>query len=147
MVMSLLPFPQTLVALAQFGYPLVCYLEKAKSNAPIKDLEYVQWTMYWVICAIWMFIESTFLFFLVDNFPLYSEIKLVFILWLVHPDYLGAAYLWYGKLQPLHKKLDDEHYAKVIGILEKAKVPEGVRSAPVQASNKEEVIEGMLKGK
>mmetsp|Transcript_87287 Transcript_87287/g.260389 ORF Transcript_87287/g.260389 Transcript_87287/m.260389 type:complete len:148 (+) Transcript_87287:96-539(+) len=147
MPISILPFPQTLVALAQFGYPLVCCIEKAKASAPIRDLEYVHWTMYWVICAVWMFVESTFLFFLVDYFPLYLEIKLVFFVWLLHPDYLGAAYLWYGKLQVLHKKLDDQHYDKIVGALEQAKMPEAAKATPHQASDKAEVIEGMLKSK
>mmetsp|Transcript_50418 Transcript_50418/g.134822 ORF Transcript_50418/g.134822 Transcript_50418/m.134822 type:complete len:148 (-) Transcript_50418:133-576(-) len=147
MVISLLPFPQTVVALAQFGYPLVCYLEKAKSSTPLRDLDYVQWTMYWVICAVWMLLEWNLLFFLVDYLPMYLELKLVFFTWLVHPDYLGAAYLWYGPLQPIHKKLDDQHYAKVVGALERAKVPDAARTQPVEASNKEEVIEGMLKSK
>uniref|UniRef100_A0A7S2AEQ7 HVA22-like protein n=1 Tax=Alexandrium andersonii TaxID=327968 RepID=A0A7S2AEQ7_9DINO len=147
MVISILPFPQTLVAFAQFGYPLVCYLEKAKSGATLRDLDYVQWTMYWVICAVWMFLEWNLLFFLVDYFPLYLELKLVVLTWLLHPEYLGAAYLWYGKLQKLHKPLDEGHYSKIIGAMEKAKVPEAAKSKPVEASNKEEVIEDMLKSK
>merc|ERR1719369_1482843 len=104
MVISLLPFPQTLVTLAQYVYPAVCYAEKAKSDALMTDLDYVQWTMYWVICALWEFLESTFFWYLIDYCPLYLEMKLVVFLWLVHPDYLGAAYLWYGKVQPIHKE-------------------------------------------
>mmetsp|Transcript_13427 Transcript_13427/g.37142 ORF Transcript_13427/g.37142 Transcript_13427/m.37142 type:complete len:148 (-) Transcript_13427:80-523(-) len=147
MVLSLLPFPHMVVALAQFGYPLVCLIEKAKSSAPLRDLDYVQWTMYWVICALWTFVETTFLWFVVDYFPLFLELKLVFFAWLLHPDYLGAAYLWYGKLQPIHKKLDDQHYANIIGILERAKVPDVAKAQPPTSSDKKEVIERELKGK
>merc|ERR1719414_310476 len=103
--------------------------------------------MYCVICALWTFLETTVLWFLVDYCPLYPDLKLVFFVWLVHPEYLGASWLWYCKLQPVHKKLDDQYYAKVIGALETAKVPESLKTQPPVDSNKDLVVEGLLKNK
>merc|ERR1719510_2018763 len=96
--------------------------------------DYVLWTIYWIICALWMFVESTFLWFLVDCFPFFLEIKLVFFLWLMHPNYKGAAYLWHTHIKPLHKQLDNEHYKKFEKCLEIPKMPEAAKTQPVVAS-------------
>jgi len=48
-------------------------------------------------------IEHNFLFLLVDYLPLYLEMKSLSFLWLVHPQYLGAAWIWFGKLKALYE--------------------------------------------
>eukprot|EP00927_Polykrikos_kofoidii_P057839 TRINITY_DN52050_c0_g1_i1.p1 TRINITY_DN52050_c0_g1~~TRINITY_DN52050_c0_g1_i1.p1 ORF type:complete len:140 (-),score=22.68 TRINITY_DN52050_c0_g1_i1:62-481(-) len=125
MAMSLMPWPFTLVALVQFGYPMLCTLDMLKPSAAIpSDLEYAQWSVYWVACVLWMFLENYLFWWLVDYLPLFLEIKLVVFLWLVHPQYKGAAYLWYAKIQAAHKKWDDENYQKIANVLSKAKTDE-----------------------
>jgi len=100
---------------------------------------------YWVICILWVNIETNFLWFLVDYVPLFLELKLAFFVWLTHPEYKGAAYLWFAHIKPLHKKFDDEHYVKIIGALEKAALPEAAKAnTHVETNNKEEVIADVL---
>eukprot|EP00401_Gymnodinium_catenatum_P081183 CAMPEP_0117535462 /NCGR_PEP_ID=MMETSP0784-20121206/40947_1 /TAXON_ID=39447 /ORGANISM="" /LENGTH=131 /DNA_ID=CAMNT_0005331989 /DNA_START=123 /DNA_END=518 /DNA_ORIENTATION=+ len=122
MALSMLPFPHVLVALVQFGYPLLCSLETMKKSK-IGDLEYAQWTVYWVVCAIWMLAESQALWFAIDYVPLFLELKLTIFLWLVHPSYKGAAYVWYAKLETLHKKWDAEVYPRIMSGLSVAGKP------------------------
>mmetsp|Transcript_1667 Transcript_1667/g.3926 ORF Transcript_1667/g.3926 Transcript_1667/m.3926 type:complete len:151 (+) Transcript_1667:62-514(+) len=147
MAISIMPFPHLAVALAQFGYPLVCYLDKFdKGSAP--NEEFAQWTTYWVLCAIWMFVESNFLWFLLDYFPLFLELKLLGILWLVHPDYKGAAYFWYAHLKPIHKKYDEAFYPKLVNFVESAHFPEAAKVQGMCSDtnvDNDEVIESMLK--
>eukprot|EP00927_Polykrikos_kofoidii_P016918 TRINITY_DN17684_c0_g1_i1.p2 TRINITY_DN17684_c0_g1~~TRINITY_DN17684_c0_g1_i1.p2 ORF type:complete len:194 (-),score=23.17 TRINITY_DN17684_c0_g1_i1:54-554(-) len=125
MVMSLLPWPFTLVALVQFGYPLLCTLDVLKpSSAANRDLDYVQWSVYWVACVLWMTLESNLFWWLPDYVPLYLEMKLVVFLWLVHPHYKGAAYLWYAKIQAPHKAWDAHVHPMITNMFTKAKLPE-----------------------
>mmetsp|Transcript_22202 Transcript_22202/g.66440 ORF Transcript_22202/g.66440 Transcript_22202/m.66440 type:complete len:154 (-) Transcript_22202:181-642(-) len=146
MVISLLPLPRTMVALAQLGYPLAQLGEVAKSGAALSSLDYAQWVTYWIICALWMFLENNFLWLLVEYFPLFLEFKLCFFIWLAHPTYKGAAYLWYGHIQTVHRAFDDEHYAAFIGTLEKAKLPDSVKpEVDLDGSDKAEEVNKLLK--
>lgn len=82
-----------------------------------------------------------------DYMPLYMELKLAIFVWLVHPDYLGAAYLWYGVVQPFHQKHLDQHIQTALGAMHMAKIPEAVKTKTMEVSNKDEEIEQMLKNK
>eukprot|EP00405_Crypthecodinium_cohnii_P001101 CAMPEP_0194761128 /NCGR_PEP_ID=MMETSP0323_2-20130528/13899_1 /TAXON_ID=2866 ORGANISM="Crypthecodinium cohnii, Strain Seligo" /NCGR_SAMPLE_ID=MMETSP0323_2 /ASSEMBLY_ACC=CAM_ASM_000346 /LENGTH=147 /DNA_ID=CAMNT_0039682721 /DNA_START=62 /DNA_END=505 /DNA_ORIENTATION=+ len=121
MPISLLPFPQVVVALMQIGFPLN-QVYQARHN--LTNLDYVQWTVYWIITALWTVIENTCLWLVVDWFPFFLELKICFFLWLAHPDYKGAAYLWFAHLQKPHKELDAKHYDKIVGVMESAKLPD-----------------------
>ncbi|CAE6923343.1 yop-1 [Symbiodinium sp. CCMP2592] len=58
-----------------------------------------QWTFYWMICASFLQLESTLLALVVEYVPLYLEFKTLCLLWLVHPSYKGALWLWHSKLK------------------------------------------------
>lgn len=126
MVVSLLPFPRVVVTVAQLLYPLTQIADKAQSNS-LGRVDYAQWMVYMMICAFWIFVERNVLWLVVEYLPLFMEIKLCFFLWLSHPTYKGAAYLWYGHIQPIHKKLDDEYYERIAGLLSKVKIPEAAK--------------------
>lgn len=144
MAITLLPFPFASVAMVQFGYPLVQTLQLVK--APAVDWQYSQWLMHWVICGLWMVLESLVLWVAVDYVPFFLELKLLFFLWLCHPKFNGAAFLWYSVIQPLHKPLDDKYFRPLLDTLNKVKVPEGLKTeAPTASgSNKENEIEALL---
>mmetsp|Transcript_89742 Transcript_89742/g.159521 ORF Transcript_89742/g.159521 Transcript_89742/m.159521 type:complete len:150 (+) Transcript_89742:80-529(+) len=148
MPISILPAPHALTALVQFGYPALRYMEKVKTGQSMTDTDYVLFTVYFVICALWMFLESAVLWILVDYCPFFLEIKLLFFLWLMYPEYKGAAYLWDDVLKPLHKKLDDQHYEKIMGALQKAKLPPVPESkSATEVSDKNEVMRELLTSK
>eukprot|EP00927_Polykrikos_kofoidii_P025490 TRINITY_DN22885_c0_g1_i1.p1 TRINITY_DN22885_c0_g1~~TRINITY_DN22885_c0_g1_i1.p1 ORF type:complete len:165 (-),score=26.95 TRINITY_DN22885_c0_g1_i1:92-586(-) len=145
MAMSLLPWPFTLVALVQFGYPLLCTLDVLKpSAAGVSDLEYVQWSVYWVACVLWMLLETNILWWLSDYLPLFLEMKLVVFLWLVHPHYKGAAYLWYAKIQTGHKAWDAVVYPKIMDMFSKAKLPE-TSNVDVPSSDKQHMAQDAVR--
>eukprot|EP00928_Gymnodinium_smaydae_P042031 TRINITY_DN28373_c0_g1_i1.p2 TRINITY_DN28373_c0_g1~~TRINITY_DN28373_c0_g1_i1.p2 ORF type:complete len:186 (-),score=37.03 TRINITY_DN28373_c0_g1_i1:53-529(-) len=152
MVISVLPFPHVLVTLVQFGYPLLCSLKVLRlapgTPAAVVDLEYAQWTVFWVLCAAWAIVENNVLWLLVEHLPLYMELKLAFFLWLVHPDFKGAAYIWYGRLQQLHLAHDSKLHPKVegvLGVLAKAKMPDAVKTdTTTTVSDKENVVADLL---
>eukprot|EP00271_Cylindrocystis_brebissonii_P004635 TRINITY_DN1640_c0_g1_i1.p2 TRINITY_DN1640_c0_g1~~TRINITY_DN1640_c0_g1_i1.p2 ORF type:complete len:161 (-),score=46.35 TRINITY_DN1640_c0_g1_i1:670-1152(-) len=52
-----------------------------------------QWLTYWVVYSFVHFIEFFFLFIL-EWVPLYSTIKLLFITWMVLPQFNGATYIY-----------------------------------------------------
>eukprot|EP00915_Cephaloidophora_sp_WS-2016_P007568 GHVH01010325.1.p1 GENE.GHVH01010325.1~~GHVH01010325.1.p1 ORF type:complete len:151 (+),score=12.19 GHVH01010325.1:55-507(+) len=70
-----------------------------------------QWPVYWclfVLLNTWEW-AITQMFFLVsidikDVFPLYYEISTAFLLWLVHPKYCGALYLWETQFESQFKE-------------------------------------------
>lgn len=55
--------------------------------------EYVKWMMYWIVFAIFSFIE-VFADILISWFPFYYIVKLCFILWLVLPATKGSSLLY-----------------------------------------------------
>mmetsp|Transcript_89326 Transcript_89326/g.251468 ORF Transcript_89326/g.251468 Transcript_89326/m.251468 type:complete len:150 (-) Transcript_89326:73-522(-) len=146
MVLSILPFPSMLLALVQFGYPILCSVEAmgSRTSKHSEDVEFSQWIVYWAICAVWMIFESQLLWFAVDYVPLFMELKLAVFLWLVHPGYKGAAYIWFAKLQQLHKGWDANFYPKVVAFLDK--LPEHAKTdvAPPTASNKQQIVSDLL---
>merc|ERR1719401_1427739 len=111
--MSLVPFIGMIGFAIQYIYPgyesVVAVFKERPSE---KDL--TQWTMYWMFCISFAFLEHNVFFFLDDYLPLYLELKALVFVWLVHPNYLGALWLWHSKLKALHKKLDGEFYGQVI---------------------------------
>eukprot|EP00427_Karlodinium_veneficum_P008413 CAMPEP_0169090456 /NCGR_PEP_ID=MMETSP1015-20121227/15828_1 /TAXON_ID=342587 /ORGANISM="Karlodinium micrum, Strain CCMP2283" /LENGTH=127 /DNA_ID=CAMNT_0009150861 /DNA_START=145 /DNA_END=528 /DNA_ORIENTATION=- len=87
-----------------------------------KGAQYVQWMLFWVICIVYSFLDSTIAAYILplDSIPLYQEVKCLTFLWLSHPHYWGAAFLWQWKLKALHEPLD-EHYEKILKVIESKK--------------------------
>lgn len=145
MPFSMLPFAGLIVPTAQFGYPLCCCVAKFWSGKKASDLDCAQWIVYWILCVVLMTLEGTLLAPVATYLPLFQELKLVVLVWLVHPYYQGAAWLWFGHLQKKHKELDDQYYPELEKVLTKIM---SVRPIPVaeaaKASDKEEVIADLL---
>mmetsp|Transcript_56943 Transcript_56943/g.105296 ORF Transcript_56943/g.105296 Transcript_56943/m.105296 type:complete len:154 (-) Transcript_56943:215-676(-) len=149
MPLSIVPYPSLVLAAVQYAHPLSCCYDKFFRNSDASDVDYVQWTVYWAICAVWHTLEQLVLWVLVDYCPFYLELKMLFFLWLSMPTYKGAAYLWYGILQPLHKPLDDKHYEQVIGILSKVKLPDVLNpggAAGEDGASMDDIMASNLKG-
>uniref|UniRef100_A0A7S1QUS6 HVA22-like protein n=1 Tax=Alexandrium catenella TaxID=2925 RepID=A0A7S1QUS6_ALECA len=128
MAISIVPYVGLMCFVAQYLYPAYESVTTMFKESP-SNVAVTQWTIFWVICAVYAFLEHHFLFLLVDYLPLYLELKALAFLWLVHPQYLGAAWIWFGKVKGPHEKYDKEFYDKVM----KALGPLG-REAPAAAA-------------
>ncbi|RCN52772.1 TB2/DP1, HVA22 family [Ancylostoma caninum] len=65
-----------------------------------KDVrEYVKWMMYWIVFAIYTFVETLADIFISFWFPFYYQLKIVFVIWLLSPWTKGASIL-YRKVRP-----------------------------------------------
>ncbi|CAE7568282.1 yop-1 [Symbiodinium natans] len=95
------------------GYETVRLLIQDKPSSNLLT----QWTFYWLICASFLQLESTLLALVVEYLPLYLEFKTLCLLWLVHPNYKGALWLWHGKLK--------EPYASVEHRIRQLQQPSG----------------------
>jgi len=63
-----------------------------------------QWVIYWAFCALYTVIEKVLRF---DMIPFYFEIKAILFLWLVHPQFFGASWIWYNHAAQFFPLLDD----------------------------------------
>lgn len=70
---------------------------KAIKNKDVRG--YVRWMMYWTIYALFITIEMCTDIFL-SWFPLYFEIKILFVLWLIAPATKGSSFLYRKFLHP-----------------------------------------------
>ncbi|CAK9039725.1 unnamed protein product [Durusdinium trenchii] len=149
MPISVLPAPCTISALVQFGHPAAQYIRKVRSGEVLTNIDYVLFTTYFVICAIWMFLESILLWALVEYCPLFLEAKILFFWWLASPEYKGAVYLWYAHIKPMHKILDEKYYDSFMTAVQKAALPEvpAAETSSGDVSDKEKVIRDMLEKK
>merc|ERR1712217_386667 len=98
---------------AQYLYPayesIFTMLKEKPSSTAL-----TQWSIYWIICVMFSGLEQSFLYLLIDYFPLYFEMKALVFIWLVHPKYLGAAWLWYAKFKAAHEVCDKQYYDKIL---------------------------------
>ncbi|XP_047128957.1 receptor expression-enhancing protein 1 isoform X1 [Hydra vulgaris] len=82
---------------------------KAVKNKDVR--EYVKWMMYWIIFAFFITAE-TFADVFISWLPLYYEVKIVFIIWLLSPATKGSSILYrkfvHPRLQKHEKEID--HY-------------------------------------
>ncbi|XP_064816365.1 receptor expression-enhancing protein 3-like [Oncorhynchus masou masou] len=91
--------PFTSMGLLVFGtlYPAY-YSYKAVKTKNVK--EYVRWMMYWIVFALYTVVE-TITDLTVAWFPLYYEIKIAFVIWLLSPYTRGASLIYRKCLHPL----------------------------------------------
>eukprot|EP00976_Prorocentrum_cordatum_P081004 1184212-Prorocentrum_minimum.AAC.2 len=89
-------FSRVLVFLLGYAYPgYKCFKDIEKNK---KD-EWKDWLVYWVILAVFTMVErlaDAFVFW----FPLYSEAKVAFVVWLWQPRTQGAKLLYESFLKP-----------------------------------------------
>uniref|UniRef100_A0A5K1UY10 Receptor expression-enhancing protein n=1 Tax=Macaca mulatta TaxID=9544 RepID=A0A5K1UY10_MACMU len=84
------------------------YSYKAVKTKNVK--EYVRWMMYWIVFALYTVIETV-----ADQtvawFPLYYELKIAFVVWLLSPYTKGASLIYRKFLHPLlsskEREIDD----------------------------------------
>ncbi|XP_025773923.1 receptor expression-enhancing protein 3 [Puma concolor] len=84
------------------------YSYKAVKTKNVK--EYVRWMMYWIVFALYTVIET-----ITDQtvawFPLYYELKIAFVIWLLSPYTKGASLIYRKFLHPLlsskEREIDD----------------------------------------
>lgn len=74
------------------------YSYKAVKTKNVK--EYVRWMMYWIVFALYTILE-TFADLTIAWFPLYYELKVAFVIWLLSPYTRGAGVLYRKFLHPL----------------------------------------------
>ncbi|XP_023196514.1 receptor expression-enhancing protein 3 isoform X1 [Xiphophorus maculatus] len=74
------------------------YSYKAVKTKNVK--EYVRWMMYWIVFALYTVVE-TITDLTVAWFPLYYELKMAFVIWLLSPYTRGASLIYRKCLHPL----------------------------------------------
>ena len=88
-ILPLLPLWRFLIGT---GYPLVASVRTIRQ--PITESS-KQWLSYWAVYSLYTFVSNyVFWGFLSDFVPLYGEAELLFLAWLVHPEFLGARWVW-----------------------------------------------------
>lgn len=81
---------------------------KAVKSANVR--QYVHWMMYWVVFALFITIE-TFTDIFISWLPMYYEIKVAFVLWLLSPYSRGSGFIYRKFIHPTlsnHEKEIDE---------------------------------------
>jgi len=103
---------------ASTAYPLwesITYLHRNEESKGATT----QWLAYWIIRTVLYGFEAYVLHFVIEYFPLYWEIRLLAFLWLVTPNFQGAAYLWElaGKI---YFDLADKHLLDIVAQMTKS---------------------------
>uniref|UniRef100_A0A3P8VRS2 Receptor expression-enhancing protein n=1 Tax=Cynoglossus semilaevis TaxID=244447 RepID=A0A3P8VRS2_CYNSE len=84
------------------------YSYKAVKTKNVK--EYVRWMMYWIVYALYTVVE-TVTDLTLAWFPLYYELKIAFVIWLLSPYTRGASLIYRKCLHPLlssrEREIDD----------------------------------------
>ncbi|KAJ8360240.1 hypothetical protein SKAU_G00167650 [Synaphobranchus kaupii] len=84
------------------------YSYKAVKSKNVK--EYVRWMMYWIVFALYTVVE-TITDLSLSWFPLYYEMKIAFVVWLLSPYTRGASLIYRKFLHPLlsakEREIDD----------------------------------------
>ncbi|XP_035259635.1 receptor expression-enhancing protein 3 [Anguilla anguilla] len=84
------------------------YSYKAVKTKNVK--EYVRWMMYWIVFALYTVVEAV-TDLTVAWFPLYYEMKVAFVIWLLSPYTRGASLIYRKCLHPLltskEREIDD----------------------------------------
>uniref|UniRef100_A0A8C1H639 Receptor expression-enhancing protein n=1 Tax=Cyprinus carpio carpio TaxID=630221 RepID=A0A8C1H639_CYPCA len=79
-------------------------------NASCSDTQPVRWMMYWIVFALFTVVE-TVTDLTIAWFPLYYEIKVAFVIWLLSPYTRGASVIYRKALHPLlsskEREIDD----------------------------------------
>jgi receptor expression-enhancing protein 5/6 len=117
----MLPFLNVILLGTQYGYPAVETAKVVRSKSEKDGL--VQWTTYWVLIALILVVES-WLSSIFDMIPLFGELKLLMLAWLIHPEFLGATYLWYAHLKAPFAQLEAFALAHFGNLIEKLKKDE-----------------------
>eukprot|EP00457_Paulinella_chromatophora_P010816 gb/GEZN01010932.1/.p1 GENE.gb/GEZN01010932.1/~~gb/GEZN01010932.1/.p1 ORF type:complete len:225 (-),score=36.99 gb/GEZN01010932.1/:399-1073(-) len=122
--------------LVGFVYPVYCSFKALKSDSKEDD---TQWLTYWIVYGFFNTFESiTDL--LLAWIPFYYLLKIVFLVWLMAPQTMGATMVYKNLIEPQLAKYE----SKVDGILKKT--GEGVAAAAVHANAARRHLEGETGG-
>ncbi|KAK3094964.1 hypothetical protein FSP39_008417 [Pinctada imbricata] len=69
--------------------------------------EYVKWMMYWIVFALFCFVE-TFADVLLSWLPFYYEVKIIFVIWMLSPITRGSSFLYKKFVHPHLLKREKE---------------------------------------
>jgi hypothetical protein len=114
----MLPFLNVILFGTQYVFPAVETAKTLNSNASPAALE--QWTVYWVLVVLLLVVE-TWLSSVFEMIPLFGELKLLGLAWLIHPEFEGATFLWHAVMKTPFQKLDEIVTAQAGVLLEKLK--------------------------
>jgi len=117
------------------------YSFKAVKNKNVK--EYFQWMIYWIVFAMVTITEELADLFISFWFPLYYELKILFLIWLLSPATRGATLLYRQVIHPnlarreeeideFLKKCKDESYS--LGVKYTRAVAESVTNTVIQTA-------------
>uniref|UniRef100_A0A3Q2NVK6 Receptor expression-enhancing protein n=1 Tax=Fundulus heteroclitus TaxID=8078 RepID=A0A3Q2NVK6_FUNHE len=95
------------------------YSYKAVKTKNVK--EYVRWMMYWIVFALYTVVE-TITDMTVAWFPLYYELKIAFVIWLLSPYTRGASLIYRKCLHPLLSSREREIDEYIVQAKEKSYV-------------------------
>lgn len=70
--------------------------------------EYVKWMMYWIVFALFLFVETFLDIFVAFWLPFYYEVKILFVLWLLTPYTKGASVLYRKFIHPTLNAHEEE---------------------------------------
>ncbi|XP_038129597.1 receptor expression-enhancing protein 3 isoform X3 [Cyprinodon tularosa] len=95
------------------------YSYKAVKTKNVK--EYVRWMMYWIVFALYT-VAETITDLTVAWFPLYYELKIAFVIWLLSPYTRGASLIYRKCLHPLLSSREREIDEYIVQAKEKSYV-------------------------
>nr|XP_061807320.1 receptor expression-enhancing protein 3-like [Nerophis lumbriciformis] len=95
------------------------YSYKAVKTKNVK--EYVRWMMYWIVFALYTVVE-TITDLTLAWFPLYYELKVAFVIWLLSPYTRGASLIYRKCLHPLLSSREREIDEYIVQAKEKSYV-------------------------
>jgi len=79
---------------------------KAVKSKNVK--EYFQWMIYWIVFALITLTEEVADLFLSFWFPLYYELKILLLIWLLSPATRGSTFLYRQVIHPILTKREEE---------------------------------------
>ncbi|CAD6185627.1 unnamed protein product [Caenorhabditis auriculariae] len=79
--------------------------------------EYVKWMMFWIVFALYSFLENILDLLLAFWFPFYFQLKIVFVVWLLSPWTKGASILYRKWVHPMLTR----HERDIDALLDSAK--------------------------
>ncbi|CAM8984224.1 unnamed protein product [Rhodiola kirilowii] len=85
--------------LISLAYPLYASIREIENKSPTADDQ--QWLTYWIMYSMITLFELTFASFL-DWVPVWPYVKLIAFVWLVMPQFRGAAYVYESFVRPLY---------------------------------------------
>eukprot|EP00657_Telonema_sp_P-1_P010136 TRINITY_DN4431_c0_g1_i1.p1 TRINITY_DN4431_c0_g1~~TRINITY_DN4431_c0_g1_i1.p1 ORF type:complete len:103 (+),score=17.84 TRINITY_DN4431_c0_g1_i1:234-542(+) len=92
------------MAIIAYAYPAMQTIKVIKAR-PIDSDESMQWMIYWVAIAALYFLDSLFgAIGLYEYLPLWNEIKLVLLLWMMIPTFQGALWIYLKFVKPIVTK-------------------------------------------